>query len=81
MALRGLSGAVFNAAKDTALDLFIAGKIGFTAMAGLVEATLAKISADAGLGIAAASLDDVLGMDRLARLRATEAASGMKQKA
>ena len=64
-----------------ALDLFIAGKIGFMAMSGLVEDTLAKVSADTGLGKAAASLDDVMGMDLLARHRAIEVAADMMQKA
>ena len=81
MATRGLAGAAFIAAKDTALDLFIAGKIGFMAMSGLVETTLAKVSADAGLGIAATSLDDVLGMDGLTRRVASEVAVGMMPKA
>ena len=81
MATRGLSGAAFIAAKDTALDLFIAGKIGFMAMSRLVETTLAKVSADTGLGIAASSLEDVLGMDALARRVASETGAGMMQKA
>ena len=81
MAARGLAGAAFIAAKDVALDLFIAGKIGFMAMSGLVEDTLAKVSADTGLGKAAASLDDVMGMDLLARHRTIEVAADMMQKA
>ena len=81
MATRGLSGAAFIAAKDTALDLFIAGKIGFMAMSRVVETTLAKVSADTGLGIAASSLEDVLGMDALARRVASETGAGMMQKA
>jgi 1-deoxy-D-xylulose-5-phosphate reductoisomerase len=35
MALGGLAGAVFNAAKEAALDAFLAGRIGFLDMAGL----------------------------------------------
>ena len=73
MATRGLAGAAFNAAKEVALDLFIAGRIGFMDMAGLVEATLAKVSSECSLGKAATGLDDVMAMDRLARLRAREA--------
>ena len=46
MATRGLAGAAFNAAKEVALDLFIAGRIGFMDMAGLVEHSLAKVSAE-----------------------------------
>ncbi|MBP6736600.1 MAG: 1-deoxy-D-xylulose-5-phosphate reductoisomerase, partial [Rhodobacteraceae bacterium] len=37
MAVRGLAGAAFNAAKEIALDRFIAGQLGFMAMAGVVE--------------------------------------------
>ncbi len=37
MARGGLAGAVFNAAKETALDGFIDGRLGFAAMAGVVE--------------------------------------------
>ncbi|MEO8240993.1 MAG: 1-deoxy-D-xylulose-5-phosphate reductoisomerase [bacterium] len=72
MAARGLAGAVFTAAKEVALDLFIAGQIGFMDMAGLVETVLAKVSGETSLGTAASSLEDVLAMDRLARLRAGE---------
>lgn len=36
----GLTGAVFNAAKECALDAFLAGEIGFLDMAKLVEAML-----------------------------------------
>ncbi len=38
MAMRGLAGAVFNAAKEVALDHFIAGGLGFMQMAAVVEA-------------------------------------------
>ncbi|MDH3263444.1 MAG: 1-deoxy-D-xylulose-5-phosphate reductoisomerase [Paracoccaceae bacterium] len=73
MRIRGLAGAAFNAAKESALDAFIAGEIGFTDMAAVVEATIARLSADGGLGIAPSSLDTVLQMDHLARQRASEA--------
>lgn len=69
----GLAGAAFNAAKEAALDAFIAGQIGFTDMAHVVEETLARLSGEGGLGFPAASLDNVLAMDRLARIRAGEA--------
>ena len=74
MATRGLAGAVFNAAKEIALDLFIAGRIGFLDMAHLVEDTLAKVSAEISLGTAALALEDVHRADHLARIRANEAA-------
>lgn len=75
MAVRGLAGAAFNAAKEVALDHFIAGAIGFMDMAGVVEDTLARVSSDCGLGNAPQTLDDVQAMDHLARIRAAEAAS------
>ncbi len=68
----GLAGAAFNGAKERALDAFIAGALPFTAMAPVVEDTLARISADGGLGKAPSSLDTVLAMDHLARQRAAE---------
>ncbi len=74
MATRGLAGSAFNAAKEVALDLFIAGRIGFMDMAGLVDATLAKVSAEVSLGKAATGLEDVLAVDHLARVRARETA-------
>ncbi|MCL4139981.1 UNVERIFIED_CONTAM: hypothetical protein GTU68_027245 [Idotea baltica] len=40
MGMDGLSGAVFNAAKEMALDLFLAQRIGFLDMARLVERAL-----------------------------------------
>lgn len=72
MATRGLAGAAFNAAKEVALDLFIAGGIGFMDMAPLVAQVLAKVSAEISLGKAASALDDVMQTDSLARLRARE---------
>lgn len=67
MATGGLAGAAFNAAKETALDAFVAGRIGFTAMAHLVEDTLTQLSGQGGLGAAADSLDKVQAMDAEAR--------------
>lgn len=67
MATGGLAGAAFNAAKEAALDHFIAGQIGFMDMARLVEASLDTISRDCGLGNAPDSLEKVLEMDHLAR--------------
>jgi 1-deoxy-D-xylulose-5-phosphate reductoisomerase len=77
MRLRGLAGAAFNAAKEVALDHFLAGGIGFLDMARVVEMTLARLSAETSLQIAVLRLDDVLAMDQLARIRATEAAVGV----
>ena len=39
----GLSGAIFNASKEVALDAFIEEKIGFLKMADIVETVLEKI--------------------------------------
>ncbi|MBC7137682.1 MAG: 1-deoxy-D-xylulose-5-phosphate reductoisomerase [Defluviimonas sp.] len=67
MAVRGLAGAVFNAAKEAALDGFIAGRIRFPAMAEVVAEVLARMSAGAGLGIATISLDNLKAADGEAR--------------
>ncbi len=63
----GLSGAVFNAAKERALDHFIDRKIGFLAMADIVEAVLNKSESESGLIDAPLTLDNVLHTDHLAR--------------
>ena len=65
--------AACNAAKEVALALFIAGRIGFMDMAGLVETTLANLSSEISLGKAATVLDDIIAMDQLARIRARDA--------
>ena len=70
----GLSGAVFNAAKEQALDTFIDGKIGFLGMSRVVESTLDKKSSDNGIQNADITLDNVLETDRLARIYAGEVA-------
>ena len=75
MELRGLSGAAFNAAKEIALDHFMAGEIGFLDMAAVVEDTLDRLSTENGLGNQPSDLEDVLGMDHLARVRAREMAA------
>ncbi len=67
MVTRGHAGAAFNAAKESALDAFIEGRIGFTAMAGVVAETLTRLSAGTGLGNPVTSLDNVLDMDAEAR--------------
>lgn len=69
----GLSGAVFNAAKEHALDGFIAREIGFLDMARVVQVTLDKMSSQGGLQNASITLDNVLETDRLARIYAGEA--------
>ncbi|NNE51702.1 MAG: 1-deoxy-D-xylulose-5-phosphate reductoisomerase [Sulfitobacter sp.] len=73
MAAGGMMGAVFNAAKETALDGFIAGKIGFTRMAQVVEGTLEAMDRDRGLIDAKMTLDNVTQVDHVARKCAREA--------
>ncbi|MEC3860559.1 1-deoxy-D-xylulose-5-phosphate reductoisomerase [Mesobacterium sp. TK19101] len=68
----GLSGAVFNAAKERALDAFIDKRIGFLDMARIVERVLSRLSADAGLIHADITLDNVAEADHVARQTADE---------
>lgn len=73
LAAGGMTGAVFNAAKETALDGFIDGQIGFTQMAQVVEDVLAQMSQDAGLIHDTMTLDNVRHTDHLGR-KAAQAA-------
>ena len=75
---RGLSGAVFNAAKERALDHFIAGHIGFCDMNMIVEEVLNRQSPDEGHKDVGITLDRVLQADHLARICADEV---MREKA
>lgn len=68
----GLTGAVFTAAKEIALDGFIAGSLKFTEMANVVSRTLDKMSAQPGLQNAQFTLDNVLETDKVSRKYATE---------
>ncbi len=72
MARGGLAGAVFNAAKEHALDGFIAGRIGFTDMADLVARVLDGFDAGSGLIDAPMTLDNVRKTDHLARQSAEQ---------
>ena len=67
MAAGGMAGAVFNAAKEQALDDFIAGRIRFTQMAPQVEATLTRLAGQPGFANAPADLENVLAWDAAAR--------------
>ena len=67
MARGGLAGAVFNGAKERALDAFIAGRIGFLDMAEVVEEVLTRFNAQPDLIDAAMTLDNVTQTDHLAR--------------
>ncbi|UWQ44120.1 1-deoxy-D-xylulose-5-phosphate reductoisomerase [Leisingera aquaemixtae] len=70
----GLMGAAFNAAKEQALDAFIAGSIRFTDMAAVTEAVLERFAAESSLIDAAMTLDNVTRVDHLARQEAARAA-------
>ncbi|NOD91559.1 1-deoxy-D-xylulose-5-phosphate reductoisomerase [Ruegeria sp. HKCCD4884] len=63
----GLAGSVFNAAKERALDHFIARHISFTDMADAVAAVLDRFDASDGLIDAEMTLDNVQKTDHLAR--------------
>lgn len=67
MDLGGHAGAAFNAAKEVALDHFIARRIGFADMAATVEAVLEDLSRGPELGRPVKSLDTVQVMDQMAR--------------
>jgi 1-deoxy-D-xylulose-5-phosphate reductoisomerase len=68
----GLAGAAFNAAKETALDHFIAGELGFSEMSSVVGDTLARLSGEMCRNNAPLDLEDVLNMDHLARKKAKD---------
>ncbi|WP_323778120.1 1-deoxy-D-xylulose-5-phosphate reductoisomerase [Leisingera sp.] len=74
MARGGMMGAAFNAAKERALDDFIAGRIRFTDMAAVTETALERMSAERDLLDAAMTLDNVTRVDHLARQQAARAA-------
>ena len=73
MARGGLAGAVFNAAKETALDGFIGGHLKFTQMSDVVSQTLEEMDATGGRIDATMTLDNVLETDHLARKAAWSA--------
>jgi 1-deoxy-D-xylulose-5-phosphate reductoisomerase len=80
----GLMGAVFNAAKETALDAFLSGAIRFTDMASVVSRTLDSLSGDAALPSlgpdrATPGLETILEADRIARRRAGEVIERLKE--
>ena len=63
----GMSGAVFNAAKEIALDGFIEGRLQFPQMAEVVEEVLEGLIPDTSLIDANMTLDNVAQVDHLAR--------------
>ena len=66
MASGGLAGAIFNAAKESALDGFIDNRIGFLEMASIVDAVLAMMAGDSHMN-ADITLENVMQADREAR--------------
>lgn len=72
IAAGGAAGAVFNAAKEQALDDFIAGRIRFPDMAAAVEHALSVAAGQPGFAQSPENLDDVLTWDALARMNAAE---------
>jgi 1-deoxy-D-xylulose-5-phosphate reductoisomerase len=63
----GLAGAVFNAAKEAALDAYLLGSIGFLDMAVLVEHVLEQLGPDAAGQGPGYDLDAVMQLDGEAR--------------
>ncbi|MFO1393320.1 MAG: 1-deoxy-D-xylulose-5-phosphate reductoisomerase [Steroidobacteraceae bacterium] len=61
----GTSPAVLNAANEVAVAAFLAGRLGFTGIPGVIDAVLGQHSSEA-----ASSLETVLGADAWARERA-----------
>ena len=76
MAARGHAGAAFNAAKEAALDAFLAGRIAFPRMAEVVEETMAAAAGEPGFHDPVSSLDGALAMDHLCRDTARRIAEG-----
>ena len=72
MSLGGISGAVFNAAKETALDGFLSKQIGFLEMCPIVEKTIAKLCQIENSHKLEASLINILDIDKMARNVADE---------
>ena len=72
MEIRGLAGAAFNGAKETALDGFLDRRIGFTEMAPTVDNVIEIMSGDS-LGNAEITLDSVREADQMARRLAENA--------
>ena len=76
MAAGGHAGAAFNAAKEAALDGFLAGAIGFQAMAEVVERTLGALAAHEAITMPVESLEGVTLVDHLARSEAARIIGG-----
>ena len=70
--LGGFSGAVYNSAKEIALDAFIAQRIGFLDMAKVVEAVLERVFVKSICKENIFCLENVLNMDHTGRIYAKE---------
>ncbi len=70
--LGGFSGAVYNSAKEIALDAFIAQRIGFLDMAKVVEAVLERVFIKSMSKENIFCLENVLNMDHTGRIYAKE---------
>ena len=70
MAIRGHAGAAFNAAKEAALDAFIAGRIRFDRMAEIVERTLDWAGRAHDISLPVSSLEEAIRIDQLSRRHA-----------
>ncbi|WP_428516140.1 1-deoxy-D-xylulose-5-phosphate reductoisomerase [Roseovarius sp.] len=68
MEARGLMGAVFNGAKERALDHFIAGRIRFMQMNTIVEEVLARLEGHDKIAQRPMTLDTTARADHLARM-------------
>ena len=75
----GRAGTVLNAAKEVALDAFIAHQVGFSDMARVVEEALEAVDRNNSLSIPLQSLDCVANVDHVARQEAAEAVMRHKQ--
>ncbi|MGC6526587.1 MAG: 1-deoxy-D-xylulose-5-phosphate reductoisomerase [Paracoccaceae bacterium] len=63
----GLAGAVYNGAKEVALDAFIAKQISFLHMAEVVETVLERVFAKEAAQYDPLNLENVMAMDKLGR--------------
>ena len=80
LALGGLAGAVFNAAKEAALDAFLAGAIGFLDMAVLVEHVLERLGPEAAAHGPGYDLEAVTALDAAARAHGRGLGRGLQRK-
>jgi len=71
----GIAGAVLNAANEVAVERFLAGQLPFTAIPGVIEATLSQGDAEGD----ARSLEGILAADQAARSHAAEHADRMAE--